>query len=51
MIMESFLPVWIIGAPVLAAVVDWMLTPKSTPYRDANTAAGYVHAKPAAAYR
>ena len=26
--MEFFLPMWIIGAPAVALVVDWMLTSK-----------------------
>ena len=26
--MDTFLPMWIIGAPAIALVVDWMLTSK-----------------------
>lgn len=37
--MGAWLPVWIIGAPFVLAIIDWMLTPKgshasSTPARD-----------------
>lgn len=26
--MDKFLPVWIIGVPLVFAVIDWMMTPK-----------------------
>ncbi len=26
--MKSFLPIWIIGAPFLYLVIDWLRTPK-----------------------
>jgi hypothetical protein len=28
--MEKFLPVWIIGAPFLYLVVDWIIAPKAS---------------------
>ncbi len=39
--MEKFLPVWIIGAPLLFAIFDWFSTPKGdgdkTVYRSTGT--------------
>lgn len=26
--MDKFLPIWIIGAPLVFAIIDWMRTPK-----------------------
>lgn len=26
--MEKFLPIWIIGVPLVCAIIDWMRTPK-----------------------
>jgi hypothetical protein len=34
--MSALLPVWIIGAPFVALIADWMLAPKSTSYSGVN---------------
>jgi hypothetical protein len=34
--MNALLPVWIIGAPFVALIADWMLAPKSTSFSGAH---------------
>jgi hypothetical protein len=45
--METFLPMWIIGAPAVALVVDWMLTDK----KRASDGMSYSRAPSATAVR
>jgi hypothetical protein len=34
--MNALLPAWIIGAPFVALIADWMLAPKSTSFSGAH---------------
>ena len=36
--LNAALPIWIIGAPLVFAIIDWMRTPKVTATHDASRA-------------
>ncbi len=40
--MEKFLPLWIVGAPLLWAIFDWFSTPKGTGDRTVYRSTGVV---------
>ena len=37
--LNASLPIWIIGAPLVFAIIDWMRTPKVTTTHDARRGA------------
>lgn len=37
----GFIPLWILGAPLVAGLIEWMRMPKTTTRHDADTRLGY----------